>query len=1249
MSGRDSLKLANISIGTKDSHMMNAAVRSLVQVGLNLDFRCFNASDLDDDPLLLADAMDFVSGADLVTIKVHGDTSYFKKFERMRGAIDANHVCALLDCTDESVTASYRGMFSRPDEDYARCLAYMVLGGDDNFKSLVLWSIRTFDGLDLEVPDPVHPPAQGLYYPGRESIDIDSYVGSLPGDRPNIGIFFYQKQWLTGNTHHIDALIREIEGQGGNPVPIFMYASENKVAGAIGTKRLLREHLTRDGGPVLHSIIETMSFSQTLVANPGEGEQVSEDNFFLEYGVPVIQTMTCCRPADEWREDTGGLLPSEIAYDVAHPEFDGQIVSVACASTERDTEGSLMAEPLEERPGRVVDTAMMWARLRMTSDPHRRVAILLYMYPPKTANAGGASGLDTFQSVVDLLHRMRDDGYYVGDDIPETSRELVDILLAGITNDMEWSSEESIRQRAADLISPEWYGQWYSGLSEAARGRIEEGWGRPPGDFYTVGKEIVVPGVLFGNVLVGFQPDRGRDIQSDYHNPDAVMPHQYLAYYRWLRHVFGADAVIHVGTHGTLEWLPGKGVAMSGDCCPDYVMDSLPDIYPYIIGNPGEGTQAKRRASAVIIDHMIPSMMRSGSYDDIQEVEGAVQNYMSAVTQGQQDKAELIRVRLREAVGRMELYNDLKLSPMCTDEEFDARVDDLYDYIMDVKENLIKDGLHILGDVPEGDRLDEMIYSLTRLDNGEVPSLRGSIAMSMGYGILDLLNDASSVDPVSGMLKGQILDDVEGRTDEMISDMHSLGFDPDGCRALAEGRYPDDNGDLLESVSFICGTLYPSILRMGDEIDSVMDALRGRYIEPGPSGCPTRGRAQLLPTGRNFYSLDPDAIPWHSSWEVGRRMADQMLDRYVLEHGTYPRAMGMVVWATDTMKTGGDDIGYILWLMGLRPVWTGYAGRVMDLEVIPVSELGRPRIDVTLRISGLFRDTFPNLVNLLDRGVRTIADLDESDDENCLRANLRQDIARSIAEGVPEDEARDEALIRIFGDAPGTYGSGTNILIRTSDWHDVSDIGAIYRSYGEYAYGVGRKGKRSPEAFRRRLELMEVTVKNSTSREYDMFDNDDVYNDLGGMNAAVRAVSGRMPMSFIGCSADTSNLRTRTIDEEGRYVFRSKINNLRWVEGLKRHGFKGAEEISNMAEYVFGWDATSDIVDPWMYQSIADNFLFDEGIAEWFEDANPHAMHDTVSRLLEAIGRDMWSPAPDVRERLEHMYLDLESRFEGEQ
>ena len=1239
------MKYVNISIGTMDSFLMNEAVKIIQSQGFELDYHNYDNADLDEDPLFLADAVKVISEADFITIKVHGDTSYCKKFDKIKNAIETHNICTHLSCTDACVTDAFRYMFTGSDDDYNLIMAYSVFGGNDNFTSLIKWGLKRFDGLDLEIPEPAHPITEGVYYPGSNDHDMRKYIDSLDTTKPNIGIFLYQKQWVTGNLESIDGLIRAVEELGGNPVALFFNTFEEKIDGSKGIKRILKEDMTRDGKPVLDAIIETMSFSQTLVATPGVGDQICDDNFFLDYGVPVIQTMTMVSDEATWRERLEGLSPAEIAYDVVHPEFDGQIISVPCASNEYKEGGIRYYHSIKDRALRIADMAIMWGRLRHIENKDRKVAILLYQYPPKNADAGGAAGLDTFASVVNILNRMKADGYDVGDHIPETPKELVDILLSGLTNDTEWISDDEVRKRAEDTIPPEQYNVWYKQLSEKVRIRIEQDWGKPPGDFYTVGKDIIATGTIFGNIIVGFQPDRGRDIQANYHDPNCVHPHQYYAYYKWLREDFGANAVIHVGTHGTLEWLPGKSVALSGDCCPDYILTSLPDIYPYVIGNPGEGIQAKRRAAAVIIDHMIPAMTRAGGYDEILELEGAVQNYMNSYAQGQDQNCLLILSKLREILTRMDMFGDLKLSPDCSDEELTGKIDDLYDYVVDIKENLIKDGLHILGEIPSGKRLEEDVYSLVRMANGDIPSMRESIAKSMGYDILDLQNNSSQRDDASGKLKGQVLEDVETRMESMISAMAESGFDEKQCLKLTEGY--ESSEDLRKTISFVCSELYPNLMHMDNEIDSVMKGLQGEFIEPGPSGCPTRGRAQILPTGRNFYSIDPDAVPWHSSWEIGKKMADQMLERFVDEHGSYPKNIGIVMWATDTMKTGGDDTAYVLWLMGIRPVWTGYAGRVKDLEVIPVSELGRPRIDVTLRISGLFRDTFPNLVRMIDRAVHMVADLDESEDENYILANLRRDIVLSIEEGMPEDQAREDAMIRIFGDAPGSYGSGTNILVRTSDWKDQSEIGKIYRDYGEYAYGIGRSGERKPDAFRHKLMNMDVTVKNSVSREYDMFDNDDVYTDLGGFNAAVKSVRGEMPMSIIGFSADTSNIKTKTIDEEGRYIFRSKINNPKWVEGLKPHGFKGAQEISKMTEYVFGWDATSDIIEGWEYKSIADNFLFNEDNAEWFRDANPYAMYEVTSRLLEAIYREMWDADEETEQKLKDLFEELEGDIEG--
>ena len=628
------MRFVNISIGTMDSFLMNKAVQEVRDMGYDIDYRNFDNTDLDEDPLFLADAVQFISGADFVTIKVHGDTSYCKKFDKIRDALEVHHVCMHLSCTDDCVTEAFRSFFIGTDEEYDLVMRYAVLGGDDNFISLLKWALNRFDGLDLEVNPPICPLTEGVYYPGEEPYTFQEYLSKLDPEKPNIGIFFYQKQWVNGNLDNVDGLIRAVENLGGNPIAMFFNTLEGKIDGSKGIKRILREDMTVDGRPVLDAAINTMSFSMTLVATPGVGDQVCEDNHFLDYGVPVLQAMTMVSTEEYWREHLEGLSPAEIAYDVVHPEFDGQIIAVPSSSMEIAKDGTRYYHSIEDRALRLADMAIMWGRLRHIENRDRKVAILLYQYPPKNADAGGAAGLDTFASVVNILHRMKDDGYDVGDSIPETPKELVDIMLSGLTNDSDWISQEEIRKRSVDLIPPQQYDQWYQELSDKVRDRLEHDWGQPPGEFYSVGKDIIVPGTVFGNIIVGFQPDRGRDIQANYHDPNCVHPHQYYAYYKWLRYDFGANAVIHVGTHGTLEWLPGKSVALSGDCSPDYILTSLPDIYPYVIGNPGEGIQAKRRAAAVIIDHMIPTMTRAGGYDEILELEGTLQNFMNAKAQG---------------------------------------------------------------------------------------------------------------------------------------------------------------------------------------------------------------------------------------------------------------------------------------------------------------------------------------------------------------------------------------------------------------------------------------------------------------------------------------------------------------------------------------------------------------------------------------------------------------------------------------
>jgi cobaltochelatase CobN len=893
----------------------------------------------------------------------------------------------------------------------------------------------------------------------------------------------------------------------------------------------------------------------------------------------------------------------------------------------------------------VSELAVRWAKLRRTPVSERKVAILLHQNPPRNDMIGGAFGLDAQESTVSLLREMKKRGYGT-DTVPESGQQLTSMLLAGVSNDTDWLSAQEMRERCAAFIPTEKYTEWFSSADETCRSGMLRDWGSIPGELHTVDGGIVIPGMISGNIFIGLQPNRGMGGSSEdiYHSQEITAPHNYLAYYRWLTEEFGAHAVIHMGCHGTLEWLPGKGTAVSGKCFPDLVFGHIPHIYPYAISNPGEGVNAKRRTCAVIIDHLIPAHTRAGSYDEIAEVELLLQEYLRAKLADQNEKCRSLANTIFDECIESSLLDDIGLTQHSDIDELENKMEVLYDYICSVKDNMIKDGLHVLGSPPSDERMDEMIYSLTRIRNGDVPSLRSAVADSKGIDLKALMDSPSGTSP-DGTLNGEVIDKIDGTSAELITAMRKLSFVKNDCMKTAEDMFGSSD-DIRSVISMICDTAVPMLMRTADEIGNVLCSMNGEYVMPGPSGCPTRGNIHLLPTGRNFYSIDPAGIPARSSWEIGKKMADRMIERHVKDNGSYPKQIAIVVWATDTMKTGGDDIAYILWLLGVRPVWSASGSSVTGLEIIPLDELKRPRIDVTLRISGLFRDSFPDLIYMIDDAVTKISELDERKEDNYLIMNLRKDIADSIASGIDAATAKKKARIRIFGDPPGTYGGGIDTLIGSSQWKDRSELADAYIEWGGYGYGREFKGEDVKDFFRKRLSGIDVTVKNHESRELDAFDNDDDYIFLGGLNASVESCSGKQPMSIIGDSADPERPVTRTLQEEGKFIFRSRVLNPKWIDGLKRHGYRGVQELSNLVEFSFGWDSTSDAMEDWMYQAMTEKFLFDGSNREWIENNNPDALRHITSRLLEAIERGMWKADNETTERLRSLFLGSENILE---
>ena len=1227
------LRIINVSIGTADPATMEAPAReAAAEAGFELDIRSFSSRRLENDPVLFDELCKLSADADLVLVRCIRDPEKFKRMPRYTEVLKKCNGYVYVHSTDMEVRLSYRYLFSGSDEDYLRVSQYVSNRGDDNDRGIVRW-LAARKGLAIDVPEPSVLRPHGIYHPDHpRDISLGDYLSTLDPRRPRVGIIITGSYWIYHNLAHIDFLIRRLESAGLSTIPVFFNAVYSADGHKCPMSDVFSHYFMAEGEPIVDAVISNNPFSHLVNL---EGIRSSDEgNFYRNLtDVPVLQAMMITNRYSDYEESKTDGDHTNLMTQAAWTEMDGQVITVPISEVRISDSGVNSNHPLEDRIECLVHSVSHWIRLRRRPRSERKVAIVLYQYGGE-GTIGTAAGLDAIESADSILKAMRDGGYTTGD-IPETGRALADMLLAGVNNEFRNLSSNDIERMAPGLMGPDEYSGVYSEVPEFDRRETEAKWGPPMGDILTDRGRAVIPGVMFGNVLVTVQPVRawGEQSESVYHDPELFPPHQYLAYYRWLRDDFGADALIHVGTHGSLEWLPGKSLGLSAKCCPSYIQDGLVNIYPYLIDDPGEGIQAKRRSQAVLIGHMCPTMTRAGEYDDIAAVDRPLQEYIRSKSAGEVEHCRRLVGEIRDVCERISLLDDLGIPAGLAEEEFEGHIDRIHDYIMEVKDSLVRDGIHVLGRVPEGEKLDESVYSLTRLPNGEVPSFRDSVASAMGTDVSDM----------------ERIDEVDAAAFSLIERFRGADYDESACLAIAEEALGEINDPLCTVIGFICGSLVPNLRRMSDEIGSVMEALDGRYVLPGPSGAPTRGHADILPMGRNYYSIDPDCIPTRSAWETGRAMADQFVSKYVEDKGEYPREVGFIVWATDTMKTDGDDIAYALWLMGVRPVWSATTGQVVGLEPVPLEELGRPRADVTIRISGLFRDAYPNLIDLLDDAVKLASGLEESDEDNALAANLRRDVAAAMSEGLPEDEARKKAAVRIFGSPPGCYGPGMNHAIDSGDWKTLQDLADLYVAWGSYAYGRDYNGVQMKDEFMRGFGRVSVTVKNLPDREIDMIDMDDVYGYLGGLNAFVKTYGRKDAVSYMGDSSDPGKTTVRFTEDELKFVFRRKVLNPKFIEGLKEHGFRGVGEISKMTDYIFGWDATSEIVEKWMYDGLAERYLLDEDTAAWMEKENPYAMMDIVKRLLEAVERGMWDADDDMKDKLRDLYLRLEEMVEGEQ
>jgi len=1199
------------------------------------DFRDFGALD---------DFINYAKKANVAIVHLMGD---LPEFDKLVEALKSTNVPLM-------VSAPFFGGKDQTKfttvqiEDKQKIFFYINYGGKKNFENLFYYLSNRLMGTNHDYEAPTKPTWEGLYHPSFDHTpSIEEYVEKkIDINRLTVGLWFHQSNWQGGTTSFVDAMIDEIESQGANVLPVFFSGSKNEKIGMNGFDWVVDNYFLKDGKSRVDVVISLFSFSFSSCLSGAEAFGTLK-----KLGVPIIKAITTCNTFEEWRDTIQGLNIMDISANVAMPEFDGALITVPvaamdCRQTNPSTGARLIKfESIEERTKKAVSLALNWGRLKQMSNSQKRVAIIFHNYPPRNDTIGHAFGLDSSASVMNILQDLKVQGYSL-DELPKSSQELMDAIVAGLTNDRRWASSQELDERALDRVLLEQYEAWFDDLSSEVAIKMDADWGVRPGKLFTYNGKFLVAGIQNGNIFVGLQPPRGylETAASIYHSPDLSMPHHYYAYYRWIRDVFGANVIMHIGTHGSLEWLPGKSVGLSKSCFPDIAISDLPNIYPYTITNPGEGTQAKRRSYCCIIEHLVPVMHDADSYEALAKIEVQLQEYYHAKT-ADPEKLSVLRNLIWENVVLAKLDKDLTVTQDAAFASFDDFLEKLHAYINELSDAQIRDGLHVLGEAPQDLKLDKFLVTLTRLANGEVPSLRQSIAELLGFDYEALLACRGKLGS-DGKTNGEHLKEISALAFELIQKYHSTNFEEEKIATLTKEVLGASNPKIDCCLYYISSFLVPALASTTDEITHTLSGCQGGYIPPGPSGSITRGMADVLPTGRNFYSIDPRAVPSPASWAVGVAMAEVLLERYLKEEGTYPESIGIVIWATDTMKTKGDDIAEILYLMGVRPVWERSSGRVIGVEPISLEVLKRPRIDVTMRISGLFRDTFPVVVNLLDAAVELVAGLKESHDQNFIAKHIEIDVIEKTTQGSDAIKAREEACCRIFGDQPGAYGCGVSEIIDSKNWKDQTDLSDIYINWGSYAYTRKSYGVQTPEQFKRCLKKINLTVKNQDSREYDIFDGDDWYDAHGGMINAVKVVGGKSPRSYCGDSSDPNRVKVRSTAEETCFVFRSRLLNPKYIEGMKRHGYQGAADLSRTVDFVFGWDATVEVVEAWMYEELSKKYVFDTDMQQWLKDVNPYALQNMVERLLEAIERNMWPASDEIKKTLQKLYLNIEGLLE---
>ncbi len=1141
--------------------------------------------------------------AQIIILRIIGGRSYWSYgLEVVKALSEENKIKLIVLPGDSILDLELMSHSTVSPEAVNYVWQYLLEGGITNYTNLLYYVATEFlDQTFLSQP-PLSVPRIGFYYKDSELT------------KPTVAILFYRAHYLSGNTKTIDLLIESLQKRNISCKAIYVSSLKDE---DIQIELL---SLCNDCGVILN----TTSFT---LANLKELE--TKISLWEELNIPVLQVIFSGGGKKTWIESKKGLSPRDLAMNVVLPEVDGRIITRAVSfKGSSHFNNDLQTDVVIYEPDRagiefVVNLSQSWLKLQRKQNKEKKIALILANYPNQDGRIGNGVGLDTPASCLKILSKLQTEGYQI-DKIPETSEELINLLTQTKTNDRENNQLRPIGQ----YLTESEYKKFFSSLPSLVQSEITDRWG-----YFNEDNIFNISGKQMGNIFVGIQPPRGYDLDPsfNYHNPDLVPPHNYLAFYVWLREIFKADAIIHVGKHGNLEWLPGKAVALSENCYPGLILGAIPHFYPFIVNDPGEGSQAKRRTQAIILAHLTPPMARAELYGNLQQLECLIDEYYE-VEDLDPDRLNLVKNKIISLIKTENIHQDLGINLEQLEESIDRILATADGYLCDLKELQIRDGLHIFGCCPQGDQLRDLVIAVARNPTPNRSGLTRAIAQywNLGFDPLtaNLGEKLSTSSPylVNCRTIGDAVNQIEEYAKQLVEDL------------ISNQEIKIKSEPLYSELVWVRDFLLPNLARTDRELDNLIRGLNGKFIPSGASGAPTRGRPEVLPTGRNFYSVDIRAVPTETAWDIGRKAAENLVEYHTQIHGEYPKTVAISIWGTSTMRTGGDDFAQALALLGVRPIWDGVSRRVVDFEILPLTVLGRPRVDVTLRISGFFRDAFPNLIELFDRVVKVISNLEETPDQNPLVHQIEQETKLWEEQGLSNSEARNRASLRIFGSPPGAYGAGLQGLISSRNWSTAADLANAYFNWSAFAYGNNIEGESAPEAFQQRLEALQIVLQNQDNREHDLLDSDDYYQFQGGLANAIKNATGVMPAIYFGDNSCQQNPKIRKLTDEIALVYRARVVNPKWIKGMMRHGYKGAFELAATIDFLFAYDATTNCVSDFMYEGVANAYIFDEQVAGFIAKNNPWAGKEIAERLLEAHQRQLWENPPiGIIDRLKEM------------